>query len=185
MPEPEPVEELSNVEPSVEPDLHTRIDRLEATIVDHLSPIELETIHHFAPGLYARELRIPAGVMLTGKIHRTRHLNVVSKGIIAVWSESTGPMLVCAPATFVSEPGTRRIGFAYEDTTWTTFHPTDETDLDRLETLLIEPRPVAAIEVNDQDRTAIERMISDLVSGVGDVDDVDDVDRVGRLESTL
>ncbi len=36
--------------------------------------IELVTIHHFSPGIYMRELRIPAGVTLTGAIHKTEHL---------------------------------------------------------------------------------------------------------------
>jgi len=121
-------------------DAHARVDLLESAMRSCLPSVELETVHHFAPGVYARELRIDAGILLTGKIHRTRHLNIVSKGRIAVWSEATGPMIVEAPAAFVSDPGTRRVGFAYEDTVWTTIHPTDETDLTRLEELLIEPR---------------------------------------------
>lgn len=147
-----------------EPDVHRRIDHLEAAISNYLAPIELETVHHFAPGVYARELRIPAGVLLTGKIHRTRHLNIVSKGTIAVWSEVTGPMLVHAPFTFVSEPGTRRVGFALEDTVWTTIHPTEETDLERLEIELIEPRPIATMEANDNDKAMMSELVR-LLSG--------------------
>ena len=45
---------------------------------------------------------------------------------------------VRAPFSFVAEPGTRRVGFAIEDTTWTTIHATTETDLAQLERDLIE-----------------------------------------------
>ena len=99
---------------------------------------ELETVHHFAPGLYARELRIPAGTVLTGKIHKTTHINVVSAGEITVWTEE-GMKRVRAPYTFVSQPGTKRAGLAHTDTVWTTFHVTQETDLAKIEAECIEP----------------------------------------------
>jgi hypothetical protein len=40
-----------------------------------------------------------------------------------------------APASFISEPGTKRVVFTHEDAIWTTIHPnpTDETDLKKLE----------------------------------------------------
>ncbi len=97
-----------------------------------LPPIELETIHHFAPGVYARELRIPAGVVLTGKIHRTEHLNIISAGKIQVYNDGVTKTIE-APFTFVSKPGTNRAGFAIENTVWTTIHVTEETDLALIE----------------------------------------------------
>ena len=65
--------------------------------------IELEVIHHFAPGMYARELRIPAGVLLTGKIHKTEHLNILAKGRIEISNMGESRQLT-APYTFVSPP---------------------------------------------------------------------------------
>lgn len=115
------------------------VDELEGMMRAELPAVEIAPIHHFAAGLYAREIRIPAGTLLTGKIHRTRHLNVVSAGEISVWSEGESVRRIRAPFTFVAEPGTRRVGFAHEDTVWTTVHATSETDLDVLEAQLIEP----------------------------------------------
>lgn len=83
--------------------------------------------HFFAPHLYARQMTIPAGSLIIGKIHRHAHINTVSKGRIKVFSEF-GTSIVEAPFTFVSEPGTKRVGIALEDTIWTTYHPTEETD---------------------------------------------------------
>jgi len=100
--------------------------------------VEIEPTHYFADGIYAREIVIPAGTLLTGKIHRTRHLNIVSKGKIAVVTED-GQKIIEAPCTFVAEAGTKRVGLALEDTVWTTIHASQETDLDKLETELIAP----------------------------------------------
>jgi hypothetical protein len=115
--------------------LRGKIDRIEQEIAK-LPQIEMVTIHHFANGLYARELHIPAGTILTGKIHKTEHINIVSKGRIIVWTEA-GMKEVSAPFTMVSYPGTKRVGYALEDTIWTTIHASNETDLVKLEEELI------------------------------------------------
>jgi quercetin dioxygenase-like cupin family protein len=102
--------------------------------------IELETRHYFADGIYVREIDIPAGAILTGKIHRTAHVNVVSKGSILVATED-GEKTISAPCTFVAPPGTKRAGVALEDTVWSTIHPnpSNTADMDRLEAELIAP----------------------------------------------
>ncbi len=94
--------------------------------------IELEVKHHFAPGIYARELFIPAGVLLTGKIHKTEHLNILLKGRIEISNMGESREMV-APLIFVSPPGTKRAGYAHEDSVWITIHATEETDVKKLE----------------------------------------------------
>lgn len=104
-----------------------------------LSPVpDCTTTHYFADDLYARELFIPKGTLLTGKIHRTTHLNIISKGEISVMTEE-GVKRLKAPCTIVSKPGMKRVGYAHEDTVWTTIHGTEETDLEVLEQKLISP----------------------------------------------
>lgn len=88
--------------------------------------------HIFAPGLYAREMTIPEGTVIVGKIHKHAHVNTISKGRCSVMTEF-GPMEIQAPHTFVSEPGTKRVVVALEEVIWTTYHPSNETDLDKLE----------------------------------------------------
>mgnify|MGYP000477540098 CR=1 FL=1 len=104
-----------------------------------MEQILIEPVHHFADGLYAREILIPAGTILTGKVHSTEHLNIVSQGRIAVWTED-GMKILAAPCTLISRPGTKRVGFALEDTVWTTIHknPDNLTDLVVLEATLID-----------------------------------------------
>lgn len=99
-----------------------------------LPQCEPPVIHHFAPGVYMREIRMPRGSLIIGKIHRHAHFNLIPSGDLSVLTES-GPRRIVAPYSFVSDPGTKRCGFMHADTTWITVHanPTDERDLAVLE----------------------------------------------------
>lgn len=116
----------------------------EAERVIHSSPERIRPVdpalwplrHHFARGIYGRELHIPAGHYLTGHIHKYSQLNIMSKGDMTVITP-TGPKRVQAGFHVVSPAGTKRIAFAHTDTIWTTIHGTDETDLDRIEAFFI------------------------------------------------
>jgi hypothetical protein len=92
--------------------------------------------HHFAPGAYAREILLPAGSLVIGKIHKHSHINVISKGRVSVMTEH-GRVDMQAPHTFVSQVGTKRVVYAHEDTVWTTVHVTEETELEKLEDEII------------------------------------------------
>lgn len=124
-----------------------QIEKLESQMFE-FPQLEIETRHHFASGLYAREITIPKGALVTGKVHRAEHLNIVSAGRIIVWTED-GMREVSAPFTMVSRPGTKRVGLALEDTVWTTIHAneTNERDLDNLEAVLVEP--IKAIDADE------------------------------------
>lgn len=89
-------------------------------------------------GVYARELMIPKGTALVGEIHLHDHINVVSAGSIRVATEE-GVKTITAPSTFVSKAGTKRAGYALEDTVWTLFHATTETDEDKIRAEFIAP----------------------------------------------
>ena len=109
--------------------------KLEAAIAER-PQVEIEITHHFAPGVYAREMFVPAGVLLTGKIHKTEHLNILSQGRLSI-SGTGKSMTVKAPFAYVSVIGTKRAIYAHEDSTWTTIHATEETDLDVIEDMTI------------------------------------------------
>jgi len=98
--------------------------------------ITIEPVHYFAQGLYAREITIPKGCVLTGKIHLFEHINIISKGDISVLTE-TGIKRIKAPATIVSQSGIKRVGWAHEETVWTTVHACDVKDGDEAERLLV------------------------------------------------
>jgi hypothetical protein len=108
-----------------------KVERIEDEIAK-LPQAEVRIRHYFAPGLYAREMTIPANVMLTGAVHKTEHLSTVSAGRILVFDGVSPPVEIRASHTFISQPGAKRFGIALEETVWTTYHPTNTTDLDAL-----------------------------------------------------
>lgn len=116
-------------------DIREKLARLEAALSSG-ETVELPVKHHFSRGVYARELFIPKGTVLVGKIHKYSQINIVSRGDISVLTEE-GIKRVKAGDTIVSKPGIKRAGYAHEDTLWTTIHGTHETDLEKIENELI------------------------------------------------
>lgn len=104
-----------------------------------VGPDSCPVSHHFAPGAYGREMRLPAGMVVVGKIHRHAHINVISQGRVRVFTEGEGLLELAAPLTFVSSPGTKRVVYVLEDTVWTTVHVTESTDLTDIEREVISP----------------------------------------------
>lgn len=102
-----------------------------------LPQVECPLKHNFLPGIYLREIFMPADTVVIGKIHKTRHFNILQKGKVLLISEHDKKILE-GPITFVSEPGIQKLLYIYEDTFWSTVHLTNNTDLESLEAELIE-----------------------------------------------
>jgi len=120
-----------------EKDFRKSILSLEDELRKH-EQLDLPVKHFFAPGLYVREIFMPAGSVVTGKIHKHAHFNVILAGKVTVSTEF-GVEEYEAPCRFVSEPGTKRAVYVHEDCIWQTFHPTDKTDLAEIEEDVIAP----------------------------------------------
>lgn len=127
-----------------------------------------EPYHRFAPGVYARELFIPAGQMIVGKPHKTEHLNIISGGTIS-YATVDGFNTVSAPYTFTSKAGIQKVVYAHTDTTWTTIHPTDETDLVKLEHELVDPSAFLA-KADYQEFLLEEGFTEEFVRGITEID---------------
>ncbi len=119
-------------------EMRGKIMQLESVMKQMPNQIEIKTTHHFAPGVYMREILIPKGATVTGKIHKTEHLNILSQGELTVWTED-GMKRLKASQVIKSLPGIKRVGHAHEDTVWITVHPNtgNETDPEKLEEMLI------------------------------------------------
>ncbi len=100
--------------------------------------IDVPVQHHFAPGVYMRQMDAAAGTLVVSKMHRTEHMNILLKGSLTVATEN-GIELLKAPCVLKSMPGTKRIGYFHEDSSWITVHPTEETDLENIEQQVIVP----------------------------------------------
>jgi hypothetical protein len=110
-----------------------KVSLLEDEMRKH-EQIDIPIKHFFSPGVYAREITIPAGTLLTGRIHKYAQLNILSGGEISVLTQD-GMKRVSAPFTVVSPPGTKRIAYAHTECTWTTILATEEKDPDKMEEL--------------------------------------------------
>ena len=111
--------------------------------------VELEIKHHFSYGIYARELFIPAGVILTGKIHKYEQLNILTKGEMLVLIDGRIRRIE-APYTLVAPAGTKRVAKALKDCIWLTIHGTHEIDLDKIEEKFIAQTEQEYLEFSGQ-----------------------------------
>lgn len=97
--------------------------------------VHLDVVHHFSKGVYARQILMPKGLIITGQVHKTEHLCIMN-GDIDIADEN-GNFRYTGYHVFNSKPGIKRILATHEDTSFTTIHVTEETDLDKLEKALV------------------------------------------------
>lgn len=108
----------------------------EALLAAPEAHVETPVRHHFAPGVYVRETLIPKGTVAVGKIHRTVNLFVMVSGDLEV-AGPNGPTRLRGYNVLITTPGTKRAVYAREDTIVLNIHPTEETDLERIEDQVI------------------------------------------------
>lgn len=124
--------DFNNLPEMSKEDVRELISRVEEACKMGGVPIDIPINHHFSDRVYAREMQMPAGALVVGKIHKKNNLNILSKGEVSVLSID-GLIKVKAPYTFVGSVGTKRLIYAHDDVVWTTIHGTEETDLDKIE----------------------------------------------------
>lgn len=98
--------------------------------------VDLKTEHTLVDGVYTRTIVVPAGVTLTGAVHKADY-TVVMHGDITVTTDD-GPKRLTGHHTFLARAGSKRAGRAHADTWWTTIHRTDKTTLAEIEDELAE-----------------------------------------------
>lgn len=119
----------------VRDDEAAKIERLEGAMLA-LPQVDCRTEHFFGPGLYIRQITIPAGALVVGHAHKTEHVNIMLKGRVTI-ATPEGVATLSAPLVFIAPPG-RKVALAHEETVWQNVHATDERDLDKLEELFVE-----------------------------------------------
>jgi hypothetical protein len=80
--------------------------------------------HHFAPGVYLRQITMPAGSVIVGHMHKTEHINNIVSGSALVALNGI-PSLIQGPCAFNSLAYTRKVLLVLEDMVWQTVHPID------------------------------------------------------------
>lgn len=118
-------------------EMRGKILQLESALMS-MPQIEIPIEHHFAPGIYMRQMTMPMGSVVTGKIHKTEHMCVLSKGTVTVVTD-TETRTLTAPAIVHSMPGVKRALHALSDVVWVNVHhnPTNEKDEDKIDDLFV------------------------------------------------
>lgn len=74
--------------------------------------------HKFCDGMYIREIFIPAGMLLTGKIYLRENPCFLMMGTIAIITEEGGLVMMSAPQVVISPAGCKRAAYALTDVKW-------------------------------------------------------------------
>ena len=125
-----------------------QIERLQSQMAA-MPQTELVTEHSFSPGMYLRKVFRPAGTLIVGKVHKEPHFFLCAKGEIIAWTEG-GMKHLYAGDVLESKPGTKRVTLAVTDAIGITIHRTDKTNLDEIETELIEQDTAALFDSSNK-----------------------------------
>lgn len=90
--------------------------------------------HIFEPGLYIRELKIPAGTLFIGRLHRHGHrVDLLSGSVIHI--TENGRFRVDAPFTVHTQPGYHMVAYIMTDVVCRSIHPNagNSCDIEALE----------------------------------------------------
>lgn len=127
-----------NMIPTVTPEVtfnlsarSSKVDLIEREFLK-LPQVDCPVVHRFGPGIYIREVTVPAGSYAIGHAQRFEHMNVFLKGRVTVMNDDGTSTDLVAPMTFVGKPG-RKIGYVHEDMVWQNIYATTETDIATLE----------------------------------------------------
>ena len=104
--------------------------------IEKMPQVTLPVEHYQVDGVYVRSMFIPAGTILTGKIHNFVNIAILAQGTIRV-SNGTESYVLTAPHIMVDKPGVKRIGYAETDVTFITVHKTSNTEIDDIEDELV------------------------------------------------
>lgn len=107
------------------------------SLPDALGENPFELFHDFADGIYTREIHLPKGFVLVGKLHKHEAMVMMLKGKVLV-ADIDGVRMVEAPCQFVSKPGIKRVGYVLEDVVWIDIHHTEATTIEDAEAELFE-----------------------------------------------
>lgn len=107
------------------------IEKLEGEFLKMEQP-DCPVIHRFGPGIYIREVYLPAGILAIGHRQKTEHLNIMLKGKVIMAGDDGKLKTLEAPMIFTGQPG-RKVGYIVEDTVWQNVYATEETDVETLE----------------------------------------------------
>lgn len=111
-------------------------------VLRHLPQREMPVTHRFSPGVYLREIFMPADTIVIGHVHKTCHFNVILSGRAIVDMGGT-EQIIGAGDVFESGAGVQKCLYILEDCRWVTIHanPSNERDVVKIEESLVSLDP--------------------------------------------
>ena len=103
--------------------------------------VDLNIVHHFSSGVYAKQMHLPAGFTALSHSHTFDHLSLLAKGKVVVTTDKT-TQTYTAPMCITIEKNMNHSIQALEDTLWFCIHATNETDPDKVDKVLIQKEEV-------------------------------------------
>ncbi|PJI34330.1 SET domain-containing protein-lysine N-methyltransferase [Acinetobacter pseudolwoffii] len=141
---------------------------LEKEMLD-MPQADCPVAHHFGPGIYIREVTLPAGIFAVGHAQKFDHLNIMLTGKVAIVDEGEVRVLE-APMIFTGKPG-RKVGYVIETCVWQNVYATEETNIDALEAYYLDKsenwkaydkeQSNIIYALNQPDRDDFERVLRD------------------------
>lgn len=102
------------------------------TLMLNQKQVEIPQTHRFSGGIYAREITIPKGTLLTGRIHKFDHFDMMISGDILVSTDTGEHKRLTGLNIMEGKAGKKRAGYALEDTHWITFHSVEERNPEKM-----------------------------------------------------
>jgi len=131
-------------------------------------------VHRFGPGIYIREVRIPAGSIVSGHHHKQPHMNIMLEGEMVLITPEGERMEVVAPMQMTTGAG-KKIAHVLKDTVWLNVYATEERDIEKLEEMLFEKEDVftnhveeqATLEYHDEELDIVREDYLEVIDGLG------------------
>lgn len=98
--------------------------------------VDLGIIHHFSDGLYAKEMTLPKGYEACTHSHAFSHLSILAKGRVIVETDDKMQEFSAPSCIEIKAHVHHRIE-ALEDAKWFCIHATEETDVSKIDEVLI------------------------------------------------
>lgn len=135
---------------------------------------------YYSGGMYCRQITIPAGALITGRVYKFDHVEIMLSGDITIISADGSETFYTGNNVIEAKAGKRQAGFAHSETTWLTINPVPEeilpeNRLDYTSVLTYEEFNQFHIDVNQFD---YQYFLSEVGLTQGQMDDIVKTDDV-------
>ena len=100
---------------------------LESMMFQH-DQVEIPVNHRFHGDMYLREITLKKDTLLTGRIHKFDHFDIMLSGKIIVSTDDGQVKEMSGLNIMKGKAGKKRAGYVLEDTHWITIHSAQEQE---------------------------------------------------------